>query len=346
MRQLRFVAPNDDEHVLLEAVDGGERFLLHVDTPLRETIHSDLPRLHQDPPKEEPAIAPREIQVRVRAGEAPEAIAEEVGAGLSWVLRFAGPVLEERTRMAAEARRGRARRSTADGQTVVFGEAVDERYAAHGIDPGQVRWDARRREDGQWVIAARWIGGESERIAEWSFQVSTRTVAPLDDTAADLLSDRPIPPLIVPTRAEPASATSLSLAPPLRPGVVAFPVMPDAHTGPLPEVEDVYDQESEPEPAEPAPVTAAEPAEPTPGTADEPLPLHIAEAEAPEAESPEDMEAATLPLPALKHLGPAHLATPPGRRRGTHEESEEQKAARAHIPSWDDILLGVRRKHD
>jgi hypothetical protein len=26
------------------------------------------------------------------------------------------------------------------------------------------------------------------------------------------------------------------------------------------------------------------------------------------------------------------------------EESDEEKAARARIPSWDDILLGVRRK--
>ncbi len=35
------------------------------------------------------------------------------------------------------------------------------------------------------------------------------------------------------------------------------------------------------------------------------------------------------------------------RRVATHEdETEEQKAARARIPSWDDILLGVRRKRD
>ena len=337
MRQLRFVARGDDVgQVLVEAVDGGERFLLQVDVPLRESIHSDLPRLHQDPPKDEPAIAPREIQIRVRAGESPEAIAEENAAALQWVLRFAGPVLDERRRMAGEARRARARRTTAEAQTVVFGEAVDERFAAHGIDPGQVRWDARRREDAQWVIAAHWVGGEADRTAEWAFHLSTRMVSSLDDTAADLLSDRPIPPLIVPAKEEIASATSLALAPPLRPGVVAFPVLADTHTGPLPEVEDVFDQETVDEPDSDADAgpQQAEPDEP-------PLPLHIAETEA-----PEDMEAATLPLPALKNLGPAHLATPPGRRRGAHEESEEQKAARAHIPSWDDILLGVRRKHD
>jgi hypothetical protein len=28
------------------------------------------------------------------------------------------------------------------------------------------------------------------------------------------------------------------------------------------------------------------------------------------------------------------------------EESDDERAARARVPSWDDILLGVRRKSD
>jgi hypothetical protein len=115
------------------------------------------------------------------------------------VLRFAGPVLDERARVAGEARRAKARRRSDaldDGQLVVFGEAVDARFAAHGIDPADVNWDAHRRDDGQWAITANWIGGESEHTAEWVFQLSSRTVAPADDTAADLLSDRPIRPLL------------------------------------------------------------------------------------------------------------------------------------------------------
>jgi hypothetical protein len=42
------------------------------------------------------------------------------------------------------------------------------------------------------------------------------------------------------------------------------------------------------------------------------------------------------PVPQIKNLGVAH--------RG--EESEQERAERARIPSWDDILLGVRRKRD
>jgi hypothetical protein len=39
---------------------------------------------------------------------------------------------------------------------------------------------------------------------------------------------------------------------------------------------------------------------------------------------------------------------PTGTRRnlgaGRREESEEERAARARIPSWDDILLGIKRR--
>ena len=47
-------------------------------------------------------------------------------------------------------------------------------------------------------------------------------------------------------------------------------------------------------------------------------------------------------LPQVTNLGIAHREPPPK----TRLETEEDKAARAHIPSWDDILLGVRRKSD
>jgi len=204
----------------------------------------------------------------------------------------------------------------------VFGEAVDERFAAHGIDPGTVRWDARRREDGQWLISAHWVGGDAERVAEWTFQLSGRTVSPLDDTAADLLSDRPIRPL-VPVPSEPK--LSAAIAPPLAPGVVAFPAMADAHTGQLPRVEEVFDQEKYPADEDPEPPAPA-------------LELFDA-AFADEPALPLDLEARPGPKPRrrakLTEFG-----------MGGRAESDEDRAARAHVPSWDDILLGVRRKND
>ncbi len=194
--------------------------------------------------------------------------------------------------MAGEARRARARRSTPEGDLVNFGEAVDERFTAHGIDPAVVRWDSHRREDGQWIVSAGWRGGESDRCAEWAFSLSARAVTPLDETAADLLSNRPIRPVVsaVPDLPVPDAAS------------------PDAPTRPLPRAldrpaagdEELFDQASSPADDHQVP----------------PLPLQIVE-------------------PAT--------ARPP---RVREDETEEQKAARARIPSWDDILLGVRRKRD
>jgi Protein of unknown function (DUF3071) len=269
MRELRLVGPGADrDHVVAETLDGAEQFSLRVDDLRRfvpeEETHPQAAASMQ--------IPPREIQRRVRAGEQPNALAEEAGVSVDRVLLFAAPVLDERSRMAGEARRARARRSTPEGQLVNFGETVDERFSAHGIDPASVQWDALRRDDGQWVVCAGWRGGDAERCAEWSFSLASRAVTPLDETAADLLSDRPIRPVVsaVPDRPQ---------APPMSGA--------DAITGPLPLTVD------------------------RPAAGDEEL-----------FDAPE-----TRPLRVV-------------------EETDEQKAARARIPSWDDILLGVRRKRD
>jgi hypothetical protein len=334
MRELHLLRQDPEQGNLIFKADGSdEPLVLHVDEMVRAAVRFEVPHSVERTPVAEPApapaavvaeppvpISPREIQMRVRAGESPDALAAEFGVSVEKVLRFAAAVVQERANITDEARRARARRSgTAEGQTVVFGETVDERYTAHGIIPTAVTWDSRRREDGEWIIVARWAGGEGEHTAEWIFHRSSRSVTPLDDTAADLLSDRPIRPVRPPAETRP----SLSVAPPLVPGVVAFPPMPNADTGPLPVVEEVFDQEStldlprDVPPLPPQPVAA----ESTPVAADDfdapPLPLGIAE-------------------PALARVTNLGVT-----RR---EESEEDRAARARIPSWDDILLGVRRK--
>ena len=263
-------------------------------------------------PVEAEPIGPREIQMRVRAGESPAQLAAATGVPLERVMRFAGPVMDERARIADESRRARARRSGegTEPKIVVFGEAVDQRFAAHGIDVESVTWDARRRDDGEWFVVATWRGGEAEHSAEWLFSRASRSVTPMDDAAVDLLSDRPIRP-VAPAPMRP----SLVAAPPLAPGVVAFPPMPDAHTGPLPVVEEVFDQEAPPE--GPRTVPPLVPAAATLSYDEPPLPLGITE-----------------PAPRnVRNLGVSR-----------RDESEDEKAARARIPSWDDILLGIRRK--
>jgi hypothetical protein len=140
-------------------------------------------------------------------------------------------------------------------------------------------------------------------------------VTPLDDTAADLLSDRPIRPVAPPEPTRP----SLVSAPPLAPGIVAFPPMPDAHTGPVPQLEEVFDQEAPPE--GPRHVPPLVPAASAMQFDAPPLPLGITD------------PAGRPGVGALRNLGVTR-----------REESEEERAARARVPSWDDIMLGVRRK--
>jgi hypothetical protein len=50
---------------------------------------------------------------------------------------------------------------------------------------------------------------------------------------------------------------------------------------------------------------------------------------------------AALPLPEFTGE-PEHAE---GRAPDGAGDSEDERARRAHVPSWDDILLGVRRRH-
>lgn len=327
MRELRFVTLTEDGgQLVVEDVECDVRFTVRVDDALRTAVRAEPPRPPAPTPvaaaasaggaaHTEPAISPREIQVRVRAGEAPEELAVAYDMPLERVMRFAGAVLDERIRIADEARRARARRGTDSGESklVIFGEAVDDRFRAHGIDAEAVTWDARRRDDGEWLVIATWLGGEAKHSAEWLFSRSSRSVTPLDDTAVDLLSDRPIRPVVAP------QPRNLTMAPPLAPGIVAFPPMPDADTGPLPVVEDVFDQEAPPEgPRELPPLAPVAASASIPDYDEPPLPLGIAE---PVATS------------SVRNLGVSR-----------RDETEDERAARARIPSWDDILLGIKRR--
>jgi hypothetical protein len=203
MRLLRLVGPDEDgTSLIVEAVEAGslegERFTLSLDDRLR-TMATAQPDGEPGTPAESsgPVPSPREIQVRVRAGETAQAVADEAGIPLERVMRFAFPVLQERVRVTDEARRARARRG-GDGLLVPFGELIDSRLTRHGVDLGSVRWDAYRREDGGWTVTSAFSSHARDVLAKFSFSLVNRTVSALDDIAADLLSDRPVQALLPP----------------------------------------------------------------------------------------------------------------------------------------------------
>lgn len=327
MRELRFVGPGEGgNHVIVETSDGEEAFSLPIDEDLRGAVQGEAPP-RREVRSGQPPVTPREIQVRVRAGESPQDIADQAGMSLDRVLLFAQQVLDERARITDEARRARARRNTADGQLVEFGAAVDARFSAHGVDAGQIRWNSSRGGDGHWVVTAGWRGGDAERMARWSFALATRTLTPLDETAADLLSDRPIRPIVhaVPDLPAGSPDTPTGPLPRPRPDGSFAPASPIA---PAPSV----DRATVP-PNRPATLPAAGEDEAAP-----PLPLHLSEpAGAPPARRTRSRRTPGVPaVPAEATPGPVEETT----------SADPGKATKPKVPSWDDILLGVRRKRD
>ncbi len=361
--------------------DEGEQYQLAVDDALRaafarladsveRTEHTAAVAVADEPaaaPSRPPRsktihLSPRDIQTRIRAGESAQDLAADTGMDVEAILRFGAAVLEERSRVGDEARRSRARRD-GDGALVPFAETVDRRFIAAGIDPADVEWDALRRPDGSWLITAGWPNGTAQRQAHWAFSLTARTVLPVDEAAADLLSERP-----------------------LRAVVRAVPDADDADPKPVDDA--VFDQENPggyirstsggdasdaygtaglplrladplPRPAadKPAPARAAELSaseqrtqgaihlvnshtdEPDiqPTYADDSLTDTLLGARSDDPSKPADVAAATStddPAPPVEP--PAEPPAGKPRRRSGREQ----------VPSWDDILLGVRRKHD
>src|SRR6266516_4596079 len=132
MRQLRLVGLAEDER-------------------LRAACRGDLSRLGQIDIELDTGLRPKEIQARVRAGESPEQVAADARVPLDRVLRFAYPVVQERLRVAAQARATRVRRGgSTPAETLA--ELVGERLVDRGTDAATLAWDAWRREDGSWTV--------------------------------------------------------------------------------------------------------------------------------------------------------------------------------------------------
>jgi Protein of unknown function (DUF3071) len=362
MRSLRFVIGGaDEETVIVAEEDGNEQFALRVDDALRSALTPPPPapaaaaeeRPAEQDQTEEIVLSPREIQIRVRAGEDPERLAHETGAKLSKVMRFAEAVVAERARVADEARRSRARRE-GDGVLVPFGETVDRRFSAHGVDAGGVAWDSFRRDDGTWVVTAMWHSEDAERRAQWTFSLGTRTLLPADEAAADLLSDRPMGPVVqavpdLPGRHQWASDEDTVRLPSVAPGN-------EAVDGGFDAVDGVFDQEADyyipPRPVgQPRPEPVPQQHGPQPPRRLEGVPaLRLADP-LPifgDVDTDETDEDEIIPFTSFEPSAEMPVAVSPEPVRPVRRGSGRGKAAKEQtkIPSWDDILLGVRRKTD
>jgi hypothetical protein len=139
-------------------------------------------------PGQAPTLSPRDIQARIRAGESADDVARIAGVAVDRVLRYAGPVLQERAMLAQHARRTRLKSSDTGAS---LAEVVDSRLGQHGVDSEKISWDAYRREDGTWRVVATWPSGKATAQAIWELDKARTLVTPSDDMAQYLCAERP-----------------------------------------------------------------------------------------------------------------------------------------------------------
>lgn len=305
MRDIRVIGlASDRRHVVCSDPETGEKFRLVADDTLRAAARGDLARLGQIEIEMDAAMRPREIQARIRAGASVEAIAAESGMPLDKVERFAHPVLLERDRAAALARAAHPVR--ANGPAVeTLEEVVEAAFRDRGHTPEGLTWDAWKDQD-HWVARLQWQAGASTISAHWRFAPDGHggSVHPLDTAAGELID------------------------PDTSHGLRAISAI--SYDEPAPQV-----IESRPEPAPARPETAQAPrrtAAAPPAAEPEPAPV----VEEPQQEEATESVAATGT--SGRNDAPAPRPNPSNRPK----PAARGKRGKPAMPSWEDVLLGVR----
>ncbi|AGL14031.1 septation protein SepH [Actinoplanes sp. N902-109] len=200
MRPVRFVALSEDGQALVLADEVGRLLALPIDDRVSGALHHEggggaaamaagtAVAIAQA--ETMATLSPRDIQARIRSGESAEDVARVAGVPVDRVLRYAGPVLQERAMLAQHARRTRLKTSDSGAP---LAEVVDTRLAQHGIDTEKISWDAFRRDDGTWRIIATWPSGKATAQAVWNLDKGRQIVSPHDDMAQYLCAERPTP---------------------------------------------------------------------------------------------------------------------------------------------------------
>ncbi len=331
----------DGEHVVLTD-SGGHLYRLAIDEPLRAAVRRDVAWMNRLQAEGGPALRPREIQARIRAGMSAEELAAGSGMDLEHIRRYEGPVLAEREHVAQSATRTAVARSSKGDTTL--GDAVTERLAARGVTDEPV-WDSWR-DDHQhgWVVQAGFDAGGRLRCAQWRFDPAAATVEPLDDEArwlSGMPEDPPAPavrervydvdadgavhevssPVIVTDATGAATldpqARTLDLLEALRGRRGKRQPVDDEMLGEQTDLVDaLLDDDDEPPPAHP-PVSRPDLA----------------------------TDAAILPLPAPATPPQPVVAAPEPEPQGAGatRTRSKPKTKRATVPSWDDIVFGTKR---
>ncbi|MCU1646339.1 MAG: uncharacterized protein JWN03_6614 [Nocardia sp.] len=380
MRELRVIGLTPDStHIVCIDTESGQKYRLAADDKLRAAARGDLARFGQIEIETEATMRPRDIQARVRAGASVEQVTEESGMPASRVERFAYPVLLERARAAELAQKAHPVRN--DGPAVeTLIEIISAAFAERGHNIDVAEWDAWKDEKGYWVAQLQWQAGRSVIAAHWRYQPDAHggSVVPLDDPASDLIDPdfgRALRGLatILPAQNEPAAVEAPALRTPapapreeraeyetapsrvasqqsmdgyfeqraavgdgtVPAATVAAPApVPAAPTAPATPNPPAAPAQSAPAPAAPVPVAPSAPAQTAPAA-----PAPVPPAPVPVAPAPVPVPATEAP--AAEPAAPA-AAAPAAAKPAAPKPNRAKRGGKAPMPSWEDVLLGVR----
>ncbi len=189
MRMGRPLGLTGDGASLLVAMDDEEQIVVPVDERLTAALRGDRPRLGQLEIDMESQLRPREIQARVRAGEAVESVAQAAGVPVERIEPFAAPVLAERAHLVGMAIAGTVRRRGEAASVRGLRATVATRLLQRGIDIDAVDWDAWKRPDGRWVVQATYESGSSHHVAAFLFDLAGRFSVADNDEARWLIDE-------------------------------------------------------------------------------------------------------------------------------------------------------------
>jgi hypothetical protein len=187
MSELRLHGKNNEgTHLTLVDNDGVE-FSLRISDTLRATVNQ--PRLSAVPSSDqEETVSVKEIQRRLRAGDAPEVIAREGNTTVDKVARFSGPILQEREYILSQARSAGLRKDSTR-LDISFLDAVIGKLVPRGVDADDLSWNTWRLPDATWHIELHYPNRDGNGIATWNFDTSRRTINPTDDNGAWLIGE-------------------------------------------------------------------------------------------------------------------------------------------------------------
>ncbi len=363
MRKLRIIGVDTESSLVeCEASDSGEKFSLPLDDRFRAAARGEyIPAGGADRPPVTGTLRPREIQDRIRHGASPEEVAADAGVPLSRIEGFAIPVLLERSNAADLARVSHPVLS--DGPSLdTLADKVDAALDHRGVDPDLIKWDAWRDRSGGWVICISWPAGLSDDArATWAFEPDSHggSTRALNEEAERILD---------PSR--PATLRTVSSPPPQPSGPPPVRAVPTLAPAPFDQFHESAHDDAGPAPsAGRAPITAVPPAAPAETPRLAPATGTGTPAAVPPA-SPASSTPAAVPPSAVTPPGSPTDPRPDVTRgpadprpaaksedtveadedflQPTPTEPERKPSARRHptMPSWEDVLLGVRGKDD